>query len=333
MLKNKNILFFCPSFFGYELKIKDKMEEMGATVDFYDERSISKSYEKALLKINPDLFTKKSESYYLGILDKIKNNSYDVVLFVKAEMVPVSILKKLREIFNTASFHLYFYDSVKNVKGVEKKLDYFDSIYSFDRNDCNIYKFNFRPLFYLDEYRLDIENEKNYKYDLCFIGTIHSDRYKIIQEIKKICDSNGLKLYLYPFLQSKFIYYFYKLIKKEFRNTRIKDFRFDKISSHEISKIVADTKVILDIQHPNQTGLTMRTIEMVGMNKKMVTTNQDIKNYDFFCNENISVIDRTNINLDLEIFKRKYKKLEDQIYNYYSIEQWILDVLGENNEQ
>ena len=329
MLKNKNILFFCPSFFGYELKIKDKMVEMGATVDFYDERSISKNYEKALLKINPDLFLKKSESYYLDILDKIKNNSYDVVLFVKAEMVPVSILKKLRKIFNTASFHLYFYDSIKNIKGVEKKLSYFDSIYSFDRNDCNIYNFKFRPLFFLDEYRSNIEKE--YKYDLCFIGTIHSDRYKIIQEIEKICIANDLKLYLYPFLQSKFIYYFYKLTKKEFRNTSIADFRFDKISSQEISKVVAETKVILDIQHPNQTGLTMRTIEMIGMNKKMITTNQDIKNYDFYCEENISVIDRNNVNLNLEILRRSYKKLDDQIYNYYSIEQWILDVLGEDN--
>ena len=327
MLKNKNILFFCPSFFGYELKIKDKMEEMGATVDFYDERSISKSYEKALLKINPDLFTKKSESYYLGILDKIKNNSYDVVLFVKAEMVPVSILKKLRQIFNTASFHLYFYDSVKNVKGVEKKLDYFDSIYSFDRNDCKKYGFKFRPLFYLDEYRKDIKADNEFLYDLCFIGTIHSDRYKILKEIQYNVEKKQMKMFMYPYLQSKFIYYFYKLTKKEFKGTSIHDFKFEKMSSHDIAEVVDKSKVIIDIQHPKQTGLTMRTIEMIGMNKKMITTNIDIMKYDFYSPQNISVINRNYIVLDDDFFNKKYEQISKNIYDSYSIKDWILNIV------
>ena len=180
----------------------------------------------------------------------------------------------------------------------------------------------------LKEANIDIEIDEDQD---TFEGNALKKATEICKLTNKICIADDLKLYLYPFLQSKFIYYFYKLTKKEFRNTSIADFRFDKISSQEISKVVAETKVILDIQHPNQTGLTMRTIEMIGMNKKMITTNQDIKNYDFYCEENISVIDRNNVNLNLEILRRSYKKLDDQIYNYYSIEQWILDVLGEYN--
>lgn len=60
-LNNKKILFFSPAFFGYENKIKEKMEEMGAKVDLYDERSVSKSYEKAVLKINPNIFIRKTQ--------------------------------------------------------------------------------------------------------------------------------------------------------------------------------------------------------------------------------------------------------------------------------
>ena len=59
-LDGKKILFIAPAFFGYEIKIADKMVALGAKVDFYDERSITKSYEKALLKINPQIFRKKT---------------------------------------------------------------------------------------------------------------------------------------------------------------------------------------------------------------------------------------------------------------------------------
>lgn len=37
-LKNKRGLFFTPAFFGYENKIKSKMEELGISVDMFDVR-------------------------------------------------------------------------------------------------------------------------------------------------------------------------------------------------------------------------------------------------------------------------------------------------------
>ena len=59
-LKDKRILFLAPAFFGYEKAIQSKMEEMGAKVDFYDERSITKPFQSALLKISSAIFRKQS---------------------------------------------------------------------------------------------------------------------------------------------------------------------------------------------------------------------------------------------------------------------------------
>ena len=41
-IKGKKILFFAPSFFGYENRICEKMIEMGATVNMYPNVDIEK---------------------------------------------------------------------------------------------------------------------------------------------------------------------------------------------------------------------------------------------------------------------------------------------------
>ena len=40
--------------------------------------------------------------------------------------------------------------------------------------------------------------------------------------------------------------------------------------------------IILDIAHPHQKGLSFRPYEAMGLRKKLITTNKDITNYDFY---------------------------------------------------
>ena len=328
-IDNKKILFFSPAFFGYENKIKNKMEEMGAKVDCYDERSITSAIDKALLKISPKIFENKSKKYYENIINENKEKDYDYILIVKCDMTPKEVLQKFKEVFPKAKLCLYLWDSVKNNLGIEEKFQYFDSLHSFDLEDCKIYReLKFRPLFYADQFKKEIVKNQKYEYDISFLGTIHSDRYLVLKQIQEIINKNNLKSFYFKYLQSNFIYYFYKLIKKEFKGTKKSDFDFSKMSSEEIANIVDKSKIILDIQHPKQTGLTMRTIEMIGMNKKIITTNETIKEYDFYNSNNISIIDRKNVNIDLDFFKNDYEPLDKAIYEKYSLEAWIKEVLS-----
>lgn len=327
-IKGKRILFLAPSFFGYEEKIKNKMEQMGALVDFYDERSVTKAFDRALLKIVPSVFNKKTYRYYNEILEACKNNEYDYIFVIKCDMLTEEILEKFHVVFPNAIFCLYLYDSVKNIKGVNKKFKYFHRILSFDRQDTFKYtEMKFRPLFYIDDFKKELRTDNKYKYDISFCGTIHSDRFSIIKEVKDICKKKKLNFYNFSYLQSKFMYYFYKFTKFEFRYAKKSDFSFLKASSREISDVVDESRAVLDIQHPKQSGLTMRTIEMVGMNKKLVTTNAEIKEYDFYNPNNILVIDRNNINISDEFLLTKYVLLDANIYEKYSITAWIEDIL------
>lgn len=299
------------------------MQEMGADVLLYNEMSVNSSIERAMLKLSPNLFKRKTEEYYNSILNKIENKSFDYVLFIDCEMPTISVLKNFRLKFKKAKFCLHLWDSLNNLKGVNEKFKFFDYITSFDKQDANKYHIAFRPLFFCDEFRAN-SSTVPMKYNLSFIGTIHSDRFKIIKKINDQIDD----FYVYPYLQSKFIYWFYKIVKSEFWDTHITDFKFKKLKSEKISKIVNKSIAVLDIQHPNQTGLTMRTLEMIGMKKKIITTNMNIMSYDIYNQNNICVIDRDNPIIPKNFLKSSYVDLEKEIYNNYSINQWIVDVLG-----
>ena len=327
-IKGKKILFFSPAFFGYENKIAKKMEDLGAFVKMYDERSVTSAMDRALLKVVPNIFTSKSKNYYKNIIEENKGIDYDYILIIKCDMTPESILDKFRVEFPNAKLCLYLWDSVKNIPNICDKFKCFDTIHSFDLDDCDkYYEMKFRPLFYADEFSKK-ENLDYKKYDISFTGTIHSDRYAVIKQVREIAKEKGLNSFWFCYLQSKFIYYFYKFTKKEFADTKISDFDFDKMTSKEIADVVLNSNIVLDIQHPKQSGLTMRTIEMLGMNKKIITTNSSIKKYDFYNPNNICVVDRKNIILDEDFLKTQYQELDADIYEKYSLKEWLLEVLS-----
>ena len=327
-ISGKKILLFSPAFFRYENMIADKMREMGAQVDMYDVRSVVSARDRALLKISPNIFKRRSLRYYEDIIRQNREKHYDFILIIKCDMTPETILKRFREQYPQARLCLYLWDSVKNIPGVAKKFKYFDTLHSFDPNDCKKYpELKLRPLFFADQFRKPAQTG-NCRYDLSFLGTIHSDRYAVIRQVQKIAREQGLKCYWFQYLQSEFIYRFYKLTKAEFRGTKKDDFSFKKMSAAEIAKIVDESRIILDIQHPGQTGLTMRTIEMIGMNKKLITTNENIKGYDFYNSNNIAVVNRKHIEIPADFLASEYVALPKEKYEKYSLESWIQEVLS-----
>ena len=72
------------------------MREMGAEADMYDVRSVTSSFSRAILKIFPNIFKKKTKKYYEKIIEQNRGKDYDFILFVKCDMTPISILRKMR---------------------------------------------------------------------------------------------------------------------------------------------------------------------------------------------------------------------------------------------
>ncbi len=317
-LKGKRILLLYAKFFNYDVIVANKLRELGAIVDLYDARAELNTVEKAILKVYKRFFYNKLRSFHKMIQDKNNGKQYDFIF--SNSYLPRDTVIAYRKKFPNAKLILYLDDSVKNMYGIERTFDCYDVVKTFDRSDAIQYNIKLQPLFYEDSYCEDTMID--IQYDLCFIGTIHSDRLRVISLIEDICRQQNLRFYHYCYLQSSFIYYFYWLTKKEFRKKTKDYFEFGQMKYSEVVKIISYSRAVLDIQHPLQTGLTMRTMETIGSHKKIITTNKDIRNYDI-CNENVYVIDRNAPIIESEFLKREYQEINKDILSKYSLSSWI----------
>lgn len=330
-LEGKRILFFGVSFFGYEIEMKKELERQGAIVDYYNERSVTSSLARAIIKIHPYIFYLKTKSYYNQILMKYKNQKIDYVFFWSTDMVYPGIIKKIKRVLPGSEIINYQSDSIIKKKYIVKTLKYFDRTITYDRIDYLWLKeklscVQFRPLFFLEDYQQHKSNNNQLKYKIAFIGTIHSDRFAIIKAIEKIALKEKYQIFMYKYLQSRFIYYFYRYTNKAFKGTKINDFDFDKISSKRIAKIYEQSFAILDMQYPRNNGLTMRTIETLAAGKKLITTNNDIKNYDFYNPNNILIIDRKNPLIEKDFFINDFIDWDKEMMDVYTLTSWIKDI-------
>ncbi len=329
-LKNKKILFLSVQTFGLEKKIQNKLEFLGAKVDYFDERPSNNIFTKGLIRLKRNIYEKKITKYYKKILKVIENETYDYLFVNRGEIVPSFFLEKF--IIDHPTTHRIFYtwDSFRNHPHPITILDYFQDKSTFDPKDAEKYNIQLRPLFFFDSFR-EISNfsEKELKYDLLFLGTAHSDRYILTNKIVDWCESKGLKTFTFFYLQGKLIYFFKRFFDSTFKHFDYKKLSFKSLMTEEILELYNNSNVILDINHPNQNGLTMRTFEAIGAQKKLITTNKKIEKYDFYDSNNILIIDRDALNIDESFFKKKYKELPESIYESLSIEGWIKEIFSE----
>jgi hypothetical protein len=207
------------------------------------------------------------------------------------------------------------WDSVANVVNTEQKLPYFDKVLSFDPVDCKKFeRFAYRPLFFLDKY-CDAKPSRSSN-RLFFVGTLNGDRPKIISSLALLL--SGVIVFDYwLFVRSRVELFFRQIFERELRNLDHSRLIFAPMSSKEISDRYEECSAVLDIEHPKQTGLTMRTFEVIASGRKLVTTNINILSQDFYEPDRIAVIKRGEPSLPdgfllknpppvTEIFKRKY---------------------------
>jgi hypothetical protein len=99
------------------------------------------------------------------------------------------------------------------------------------------------------------------------------------------------------------------------------------MSAETISQHYNESAAILDIEHPNQSGLTMRTFEVIASGKKLVTTNKKIVEHDFYEPARICVIDRESPRIPEEFLEVPTPSLSDEFIAYHSLRGWVSDIL------
>lgn len=330
-LNGKKILFLSANFFGYEKAIVNRLQDLGAEVDFFNERPSDSVVSKGIIRVNRNFYLKKIRSYYHKITRETRSNDYDFFLLIKGETIPFCFLEQFKKDHPDTKMIYYSYDSVHEYPRFLQLYSCFDLNFTFEPKDAHEHNLHFRPLFFIKDYQ-NAKKNVNVKYDVVFIGSAHTDRYSIGEKIREICTSNNLKAYFYYYAQNKAAFLLKKIFDKNLKKFDIKKLNFKKLKHSEIASIYAQSRSVLDINKPFQEGLTMRTFETLASGKKLLTTNSDIRNYPFFDEELISVIKRDQVQIDLEFLKSDSKKINQETLEMLTLDSWLECLFIQNQD-
>ncbi|CZE49151.1 hypothetical protein [Campylobacter geochelonis] len=215
----------------------------------YDERPKNDFFTKVFIRLGIKVFIKnKINIYYNNILEN--SLKLDYVFIISPESITVEIINKFKDKNPNLKIIIYMWDSIKNKKNALPLINLADKSFTFDDGDLLIREdIEFLPLFYTKNYSDIFENTK-FKYDISFIGTIHSDRYEIAKKIEKEANKAGLKTLFFFYSPSKILFFIQKILYSKFRKIPYRDVSFKSMLSSEIINIFYNSKVILDINHP-----------------------------------------------------------------------------------
>lgn len=252
-----------------------------------------------------ELYYFNTNKFIFKLLNKLKINIYgnwskhikEYNKFIIFDtLYNTRISKKIKRKNPDCEIILYFWNKINNLNKDFLKDNLIDDFYTFDKEDAEKYKIKYNSQFYTNKIKLE-ENEKTI--DVLFLGRAKTRKSQILNYEKQMNDV-GLK--------TKIL-----IIENE------KDF----IEYEEYLKMLSRAKAILDIVDGNQRGLTLRCLEALFLEKKLITNNPELKNYEFYNSNNIFILEEDNLKNIKQFIDKSIAKIEKEKIEYYDFKNWI----------
>jgi len=198
---------------------------------------------------------------------------------------------------------------IQNLKLVFKR------IYSFDKTQCSKYLLqHMDQIIPLTEKELGLSVNDN----VCFFVGLDKNRVGIISEVASELESFGIKCNF--------------LVVRDSTSKSESDYYIDSyVGYSENIRMVQSSKYILEINQKDQEGLTLRTLEAMFFERKLITNNQSLKNYDFYDESRVFIYDS---NIEPQKFKtfmsQEFKPIEDDSLDRYRAESFLKKILSDH---
>lgn len=181
-------------------------------------------------------------------------------------------------------------------------------VWSFDKKDCKKYNMKFGDTYYFD-LGLSSDNQ-NYSSDLFFIGVDKQDRIESMNKLNEYCIEHGiiadLNLTINPEIHPN----------KEYSYS-------PRMTYDEVLKHIQNSKAILDLNQPNQSGLTLRPLEALLLKKKLITNNKYITELKAYDKNNTFILNGVNFEGLAEFLKAPYVNNDTDLFEFYKFEKWL----------
>ncbi len=224
------------------------------------------------------------------IAKRIQNlqDKYVLIFIIRPDLLSNDVLLLLKS--KTSNFIAYYWDSMSFFPRKKSILAFFDKVYSFDVADCKNYGLTFLSNFYYYEPSPPIET---YKMVFC-ISHLEKRRFLLFNKMGQFLEDSHIA---------------FRFLTKQSKNklkSKYVEYLKDEMPYAEMLHLLNQYDIILDIAKPQQNGLFFRIFESMGMNKKVITNNCAVMNYDFYFPNNICVVDFDRLTIPESFFETPF---------------------------
>ncbi len=184
-------------------------------------------------------------------------------------------------------------------------------LWTYDDNDAQKYKIKlYKHHMYFPSY---VKPKQQPEYDVFFIGR-DKGRGEMLLELQHRFEAQGLR--------TKFV------ITKDGRFSSNKPYYRPEISYEEVREHLTKSKAVLNVILKGQTGITVRDLESVFFGIKLITTNPHIRDFDFYCPENMFILEEDNIDMVRDFLNKPTAKIGDEILDSHLPQMWLDEVFN-----
>jgi hypothetical protein len=321
LAEKPGLLLICPDFFDYARQMSDAFSNLGFAVTRIGDRASTNMVYKMLLRLFPLSVSSLSRGYFTRATDRLEADGIGQIVIVKGEALSASTLSVLRRRFRGAKVALYLWDSADNSPNARFIAPLCDSVLTFDAKDSAELGWRYRPLF--ARRVRDVSVVK--LYDWSFVGTLHSDRLNVLARLKQKLPNR--RAFVFGYYPSRLLALAGFLSGAACSADRDFVLSTTPLEADKVEAICDASIALVDIEHPRQHGLTIRTIEALLSGRKLITTNAHICETPLYHPSRVLIISRNEPSVPDSFFDSDAAPVDDEIAAAYTIERWALDVL------
>src|SRR5690606_21448781 len=215
---------------------------------------------------------KRSEAW---MKDRLNKTAYaDFALLIRPDQYSEEIIRIIKS--KAGVVVAYQWDGLRRFPRVQQLVAHFDRFFVFDPEDLVVPSVLPITNFYTSSYVM--ANDPTLNSDACFIGTYIKERAEQVEHVITALTAAGLNV-RYHICSSK-------ASKHAFNHLNTTS---EKLTYEENLKLVYNANILIDINNRIHNGLSFRVFEAIGFQKKLITTSDAIKTYDFYHPNNFFV--------------------------------------------
>lgn len=319
------VLLLAPPNYEFSVEIKKELENQGHIVKYVEDKTFDLDYflsynnkSKRFLKYILGKSTKRKEQYWNYLFNaggELYQKEFDFLLCINGYSLCSSFFSKFNEYSQKAPRVYYLWDSTR-LYAFNKNFEFFDKCYTFDYKDAKDFQIEYLPMFWLPS---ECESMQPASPRVFFVGSIHSDRYKILKKIVMQLDNMGINHYIKLYVPNtkkpllglrasiNLILGVDNVINDLYRIHNGDDSSYvvhEHIDLATFNKEMIASTHIIDIEQPCQTAMTPRVIQALSQNKHIISTNKWLVGQ--ISPDYLTIIDRNNPKIDEAFDKSLY---------------------------